>query len=62
MILGATGVLHADELARLRRLRRRAHGEVPIATPADATEAGGEIASADLALMPDAVKVRTPRT
>lgn len=59
-LLAATGVIHRGELARLRRLRPRRRRDVTVATAPDTTEAGGAIGNADLALMPDTVKVQAP--
>ena len=60
VLLAASGVLHRNDLARLRRLRPHRRRDVTLATAPDATEAGGAIGNADLALMPDTVKVRAP--
>jgi O-antigen/teichoic acid export membrane protein len=60
-LLAVGGVLHRDELARLRRLRPRRRTGLTVATAPDATEAGGTIGNADLPLMPDTVKVQDPR-
>ena len=59
-LLAATGVLHRNDLARLRSLRPRRRKDVTLTTAPDATEAGGAIGNADLALMPDTVKVQAP--
>lgn len=59
-LLAATGVLHRNDLARLRSLRPRRRKDVLVTTAPDATEAGGAIGNADLALMPDTVKVQAP--
>lgn len=59
-LLAASGVLHRDELARLRELRPRRRRDVTVATAPDATEAGGAIGNVDLAMMPDTVKVQAP--